>query len=484
MRKKELIKQLNSLQHKIKADADWKESNRQILVSQIKGQSSLDFVQNNKTRFFTRVLPKNIFLPVLKPVASLVLIVFFVGLAWTASVSATKNSLPGDLFYNIKLTTERVQASLTLNNEKRANLEMKFAGRRLDEIVQLMADSELDHSQHLNLPLQKFQENMTNVKNSLAKLEKSDKEAAVKMANLVNEKAKEYVVLLEDQQQKLAINAEEAILASKSTGDKAFALIIQEYETNQTDLSTDQIKEKVQNRINDLQIALNKSKNDIDTIINNQKIAAEAAKAAEEAAKAEQEAAEAEAAEEEAEDATEKESGSNQETETEAEESDNESADQADESDVAVTETEEQLAEESVESNESADNQANIDDSGQESGNDNQSDNQLSEEQQPQEETAMLPAPTEILPSIEETIDLRTQALTLLIDAENLLKDNKVNQAFDLIKQADDKLALIKKVILANSDYLSQEQEEVNEVKDEASEDSEVAEAADEVVEE
>ncbi len=178
MRKKELIKQLNTLKETIKPDSDWKAENRNILLSQIKAQSRLDFAKV-KTNFVAKVIPQNIILPILKPVASFALIVFFISIAWTASVDATKNSLPGDLFYNIKLTTERVQSNLALNDEKRTNLEIEFAERRLDEITQLMASPEPQNNNNLNITLQKFQENMVNVKSSLAKLEKNDKQRKV-----------------------------------------------------------------------------------------------------------------------------------------------------------------------------------------------------------------------------------------------------------------------------------------------------------------
>jgi hypothetical protein len=53
------------------------------------------------------------------------------------TVAASTNSLPGELLYPVKTTTERVQAFFTFGKEAKANLYMRFAERRIVEIEAL-----------------------------------------------------------------------------------------------------------------------------------------------------------------------------------------------------------------------------------------------------------------------------------------------------------------------------------------------------------
>ena len=53
------------------------------------------------------------------------------------TVAASTNSLPGDLLYPVKTTTERVQEFFTFGREAKANLYIRFAERRIDEIEAL-----------------------------------------------------------------------------------------------------------------------------------------------------------------------------------------------------------------------------------------------------------------------------------------------------------------------------------------------------------
>ncbi len=53
------------------------------------------------------------------------------------TVAASTNSLPGDVLYPVKTTTERVQAFFTFGKEAKANLHMRFAERRIVEIEAL-----------------------------------------------------------------------------------------------------------------------------------------------------------------------------------------------------------------------------------------------------------------------------------------------------------------------------------------------------------
>jgi hypothetical protein len=436
MRKKDLLKQLHNLQNQVKPDADWQTKNRDILLSQIRAQVPLNF-EVKKAKIFSQILSKNFIMPIFRPVLSLTIIVVAVFWAWSASVSATKNSLPGDLFYNVKLTSERMKVNLTLSDAKKASLEMQFAGKRLDEINKIK-NAGLNN-ENLNVPLKKFQENMVNVKSSLAKLEKSDKHAALKIADLVDQKSQEYVGVLTQKQGQvpaIAANAEQAISASKIIAEKALNLIIDEYLAGSKEFSTEQVKGKVNARLTDLRDTLNNAKSDIDKILANKK-AEEERLAAEAAKRAEEEKARLEA---EAKAKAEAEAAAQAEAQT-AESSD--TADKTETTEPATTETG---------TSTTTDNQTSTD---------QPASDQPAADSTPADQPAVIKSPVENpapvaedLPKIEDINDQRIQALILLADAENLLKDNKIKEAFDKIKQADEIGTTVKKVLLANAQYL------------------------------
>jgi hypothetical protein len=408
MKKKELLKQLNNLKQTIKPDQNWKEKSREILRAQISAQTG-----TISEKQLSRAIANKLFISILKPVSVTFVILIAIGGLWTAGVSATKNSLPGDLLYGLKLTGERLQVNLALSDEKRTNLEIAFAGIRLNEVKQVM-DKTKDKSK-MQLSLKKFQENMTNAKSNLAKLEMTDKSKALKVANLVDEKAKVYVDLLRSENIKPDKNTTEAIVVSKATADKALSVILKEFESGSENVSLEEIKSKISIRIEDLRGDTALAKKNIETIIINKAKAEEEARAKAEAeAKAQAEAqAKAEA-----------------EVRAEAEAK----AETATEANTEPTETTQTQGNSAENTNTNTSINANTN-------------SEVKTEENPE-------AIEEVLPTIDEVKNNPVEIEKLLVKAEGYLKNNSVSQAFNELNKADGLLNTLNKVIDANSQYL------------------------------
>jgi len=417
MKKKDLLKQLHNLRNQINPDLDWQKSNREILLSQIKGQTSLD-LQTGKSKFSHGLLLNKFFLAVSKPVVATLLVVLLSLGAYIASVNATKNSMPGDFLYNFKLASERVRVNLTFDDEKKTNLEIAFAERRLKEVKDL-ADKN-NSSNARNVPLKQFQESIDNVKSSLAKLEKSDSQKALKLANLVDTKTKEYVYLLENQQNQnpdSASNTEMAITATKEMGDKALDLIVNEFESGQSLLSPADVSNRIKDRLDNVQADLTKAKTEIAQIVANKKIAdAQAAEAAKKQAAQEQ----------------------------------------AQEKDATKTESSTTAANTNTATSNNTpatvNNSPTTSSGGSQASTSGDKTTVSSTEGQPGQ-TAETPK-EEVLPTPEESKAKLDDAQALLDQAVMSLKNGLLGQAFDQIKQASDIVTLINKVIKANSQYL------------------------------
>ncbi|MBN1326226.1 hypothetical protein JW977_04605 [Candidatus Falkowbacteria bacterium] len=432
MKKKELLRQLNNLQDQIKPDQVWKEKGREVLYAQINAQTS-----SVSPKVISQTITNKIIISVLRPVSvSLAIFIAIIGV-WVVGVNATKNSLPGDLLYGLKLTGERLQVNLALSDEKRTDLEIAFAEIRLNEVKEVMTKTK-DKGQ-LAVSLKKFQESMSNVKSNLAKLEMTDKDKALKVAKVVDEKTKIYTDLLRGENIVSDKNTNEAIAVSKATGDKALSVILKEFEEGDSATNLEDIKSKLIVRIEDLREDSALAQKNIETIIINKAIAEELAKAQAEAkAKAEEEARIK--AEEEAKAQAEAEA---KEAEIQADETSTETAN--------TESTEPSLTEENLPetTNTNTDTNNNI--------NTNTNSEVIPEE-------VVEPPIEEILPTIDEVKENPDKIEKLLVKAEDFLKSNSVSQAFEQIRQADDLLNILNKVINANSQYLEALEENTIEV--------------------
>jgi hypothetical protein len=70
--------------------------------------------------------------PVMVRVIAVVLLVVLIG--WTTVILSAK-SMPGDFLYPMKLFTEKVQYTLTIDKEGKAELHLVFADRRTNELI-------------------------------------------------------------------------------------------------------------------------------------------------------------------------------------------------------------------------------------------------------------------------------------------------------------------------------------------------------------
>ncbi len=155
------IKQLNKLKDEVKVSPDWKSAQRDVLLSKISAQS--DFSQQN---LFGKLLHTHTKLA-FKPVVFAMLFIIFFG-SIIASVSAS-GSLPGEILYPIKLTTEKIQVSLVRNDSKKANLKLKLAKKRIEEI-KIVAKNEKNiekKKEILKQPVEEYKKTMQEVQNTV-----------------------------------------------------------------------------------------------------------------------------------------------------------------------------------------------------------------------------------------------------------------------------------------------------------------------------
>lgn len=88
---------------------------------------------------------------------------------------AANASLPGDALYGVKTSIEVARASLTGDQTSQARLHLDFAGRRLSEIQELVADG---RTSHLDVAANQFQAEIEKAVEAIKELSSSDPAAA------------------------------------------------------------------------------------------------------------------------------------------------------------------------------------------------------------------------------------------------------------------------------------------------------------------
>ena len=134
-----LLKQLHQLQS-IQPSPEWKHSERQVLLSKIRIEAFNHEVlkKTNYTKVWLKFIATYI-----NPVSwvqsagtGVLSLVFLFGTS-VLTVSAAKNSLPGEMLYPVKRTVEQVQIALTSSDEGKAKLQVDLATKRAQEFNQV-----------------------------------------------------------------------------------------------------------------------------------------------------------------------------------------------------------------------------------------------------------------------------------------------------------------------------------------------------------
>ena len=140
MSNQDLIKKLQDLK-KLEAagrpQAGWVMSNREILMSQIQPQNKVNTENISEAVYYWQYFGNMFRQRVLQPVAAFLLVVF-VMTGYTVTANVAGASLPGEVLYPIKTASEKMQLAFAFSPDKKAQLQMNFASRRVGELQGLI----------------------------------------------------------------------------------------------------------------------------------------------------------------------------------------------------------------------------------------------------------------------------------------------------------------------------------------------------------
>jgi hypothetical protein len=164
---------------------------------------------------------------------ALTLVLFVLGGSFSAA-NASFSSVPGDMMYPVKLSMERAQLAFASSAEQRAKLQVEFAGRRLDELVEISAKSQADDVSDLALAMERFKKEVETIQEDL---DLEDSDASTELALAIGRKVNVYntTVTSVTEQEVVVEEVQEMI---EDTKDQAVAVMLSTHETkNSEDVS-------------------------------------------------------------------------------------------------------------------------------------------------------------------------------------------------------------------------------------------------------
>lgn len=200
---RDIIKELGKLRE-VKPAEDFLAKNRNalltILEKDVVKESNVFAIANDKKMWYD--LREKVLYKLLKPAGVLFLALSVITGGGIGMSFASQNTIPGDIFYPVKLTIEKAQVSLKTTEEGKVKLEVEFAGRRLEELNKVKA-SEIKgnkkESQKTKIVLDNFKKNIETVKDRLDKMKEREftKETG-DVVDMVEKKTLEYTKTLEN----------------------------------------------------------------------------------------------------------------------------------------------------------------------------------------------------------------------------------------------------------------------------------------------
>lgn len=256
----DIIKKIRLLRE-IEPDGAFKETNRKILMMQIKNTLDSGAVKTNNALFetFKVFFPWQMLKTAFRPVLAVILI-FGLILGSGLSVSAAESSLPGDALYPLKIATEKIQVSLTFKEEKKTEMLVELAGKRINEVTKIKdkTESPAAKSQKINIAVNKFKTEIENVKINLEMLDKKvEPQKVVEVAKIIDTKANEYQETLQKTindleapvKESVAVQINDGLDSAEKIGDKALGVIINKHVQGDVVLSEEEVVGRLEKKI-------------------------------------------------------------------------------------------------------------------------------------------------------------------------------------------------------------------------------------------
>lgn len=248
---KQINKEFKNLKDSVKPRSEWVDSNKVLLLSQIKSSAKekVSFVDyfNAFIGSFRNYL--------LEPaVVMILLLATFLGSSLT--INAAFYSLPGDSLYNVKLTLEKTHVALIQDDERRVELKMEFAQKRISEFDKIFAQADItpeEKKKQIEAIVRELRSNVASVSSDLRRIkaedrsdQKDERDDQVRMAVTVGSQSEELAKeigekinqLSEEDRQQFQLMVSEAVTSVNEVSQSAQELAAEDSADEETQDAT------------------------------------------------------------------------------------------------------------------------------------------------------------------------------------------------------------------------------------------------------
>ncbi len=253
-----LVEQLKELRA-IKPRAEWVASNRSLLLAQIKSQATVQEAKPaDYLKFAKMLMPTRFVQSIVKPMYIAGLAFLFVVGSGALTVSAARESLPGNVLYPVKLTSERVAVSLAGSPAAKAKASANNAAERVREIEKIISTNTdaATKNQMISVASDNLKKNMDSVVSNLdqAKSEKGDSAETLAAAQNVGKTVTDLTQRLEQNNQAGGNEQTAQIIAdAKNTvneaGVKAVEVIVDKYDKGETTITSEEMVKTMEGQL-------------------------------------------------------------------------------------------------------------------------------------------------------------------------------------------------------------------------------------------
>jgi len=240
--------------------SEWLAGNRQILLMQIKNTIGREECRhtapllNRAWQFLDVFLPARAVYYFVRPAFIGCLVISMVFGGWVTGVSASYNSLPGDVLYPVKIATEAVQTTLAPNKKEEIKLRVEFAARRAEEVKTITKGTAPGKEKKVATAVKNLKSNLETVKSGLDEMKKDSPLQVVDVAKAVSAQTAEIEKKL-DQSKTGPVTAEskeqvkQATAAAEEAGVKAVEVIVAKHVEDKNSVSSAEVASVVDDKL-------------------------------------------------------------------------------------------------------------------------------------------------------------------------------------------------------------------------------------------
>ncbi len=279
---RDLIRQLKQLKHvEVNPGKEWLKTSRELLLSQIKNTVSETSSVRTSEKLWSGLsifLPKPLVYNVVRPVALLLVVAIVATTAYSGTVKASYETLPGDWLYPAKRATEKTQvtvASIFGDNNTETKLHVEFAKRRAAETKQMVQSGDPGRSAQLTATVADLKTEINSINTKLEETKQNSSNMQAQVVKDVKQNSEEIKNVLQEVKNNLSVSTTTAnkILSKevsetkdlvKDVSNKAVEVMVAKHLGGDAGVSEKEVKQEISNSLRNSASDAVESKQNID----------------------------------------------------------------------------------------------------------------------------------------------------------------------------------------------------------------------------